>query len=187
MNKLFITAGHHNADSGAVANGFKENEEAIKDRNELVKAVHFISPSTQVIIDDDNGNLATVIRKINAVGTSKDLLLDIHYNSASVVATGVEAFINGKDDPENRRIAGRIVELSSKMLNLPNRGVKLESSSQHPRLGILHTVVRRSILLERGFINNENDMEQVEKLRWEWALGTAHILIQELKKLRNGD
>src|SRR5690625_1296174 len=184
MNKLIITAGHHNADSGAVANGFKENEEAIKDRNELVKAVHFIDPTIEVVIDDDNDNLATVIRKINAVGTSRDLLLDIHYNSASVVATGVEAFINGQDDPENRRIAGRLVELSSKMLNLPNRGVKLESSSQHPRLGILHTVVKRSILLERGFINNANDMESIEARRGEWALGTAHILIQELTKLR---
>src|SRR5690625_2561795 len=184
MNKLFITAGHHNADSGAVALGKKEAEEAIKDRDKLKFAVEFISPSTQVIIDDDNDNLATVIRKINAVGTSKDLLLDIHYNSASVVATGVEAFINGQDNPENRRIAGRLVELSSKMLSLPNRGVKLESSSQHPRLGILHTVVRRSILLERGFINNATDMESIEALRWEWALGTAHILIQELTKLR---
>src|SRR5690625_2996976 len=184
MSKVFITAGHHNADIGAVALGKKENEEAIKDRNELVKAVHFISPSTQVVIDDDNDNLATVIRKINAVGTSKDLLLDIHYNSASVLATGIESFINGKDDPENRRIAVRIVELASKMLNIPNRGLKLESSSQHPRLGILNTVVRRLILLERGFINNENDMESIEALRWEWALGTAHILIQELTKLR---
>ena len=184
MPKIFITAGHHNADSGAVANGFKENEEAIKDRNLLKKAVHFISPSTQVIIDDDNDKLSTVIRKVNEVGSRNDILLDIHYNSASVIATGVEAFINGKDDPENRRIAGRIVELSSKMLSLPNRGVKLESNSQHPRLGILHTVVRRSILLERGFINNANDMESIESLRWEWALGTAHILIQELTKLR---
>src|SRR5690625_3244886 len=181
---IFIISGHYSLDSGALANGFKENEEAIKDRNELVKAVHFISPSTQVIIDDDNDNLATVIRKINAVGSPNDILLDIHYNSASVVATGVEAFINGKDDPENRRIAGRLVELSSKMLSLPNRGVKLESSSQHPRLGILHTVVKRSILLERGFINNVNDMKSIEKLRKEWALGTAHILIQELTKLR---
>src|SRR5690625_5147733 len=182
MNKLIITAGHHNADSGAVALGKKEAEEAIKDRNELVKAVHFIDSTIEVVIDDDNDNLATVIRKINEVGSRNDILLDIHYNSASVVATGVESFINGNDDPENRRIADRIVELSSKMLNLPNRGVKLESSSQHPRLGILHTVVKRSILLERGFINNESDMSKVEKLRWEWALGTAHILIQELNR-----
>lgn len=180
MSKLIITAGHHNADSGAVAFGRKENEEAIKDRNELVKAVHFINPKIQVVIDDDNDKLSTVIRKINEVGSRNDILLDIHYNSASVVATGVEAFINGSNDPENRRIASRIVELSSKMLNIPNRGVKLESSSQHPRLGILHTVVRRSILLERGFINNINDMESIEKLRREWALATAHILIQEL-------
>ena len=184
MNKLIITAGHHNADSGAVALGKKEAEEAIKDRNLLKKAVHFIDPTIEVVIDDDNDRLPAVIRKINNLGSPNDLLLDIHYNSASVVATGVEAFINGKDDPENRRIAGRIVELSSKMLNIPNRGVKLESSSQHPRLGILHTVVKRSILLERGFINNPGDMKSIEKLRWEWALGTAHILIQELTKLR---
>lgn len=184
MNKLIITAGHHNADSGAVALGKKESEETVKDRDLLKKAIHFINPNVQVVIDDDNDKLSTVIRKINEIGSRNDILLDIHYNSASVVATGVEAFINGQDDPENRRIASRLVELSSKMLNLPNRGVKLESSSQHPRLGILHTVVRRSILLERGFINNESDMESIEKLRWEWALGTAHILIQELTKLR---
>lgn len=179
-NKIILTAGHHNADSGAVAIGYKESEEAIKDRDKLKEAIHFISPSTQVVIDDDNDTLSTVIRKINEVGNRNDILLDIHYNSASVVATGVEAFINGANDPENRRIASRIVELSSKMLNLVNRGVKLESSSQHPRLGILHTVVKRSILIERGFINNANDMESIEDLRWEWALGTAHILIQEL-------
>lgn len=182
--KIILTAGHHLKDSGATALGRQENEEAIKDRNLLKEAIHFISPSTQVITDDDNDRLSTVIRKINEVGSRNDLLLDIHYNSASVVASGVEAFINGQDDPENRRIASRIVELSSKMLNIPNRGVKLEGNSQHSRLGILHTVVKRSILLERGFINNESDMKSIEKLRWEWALGTAHILIQELTKLR---
>src|SRR5690625_7240964 len=96
MNKLIITAGHHNADSGAVANGFKEKEEAIKDRNELVKAVHFIDPTIEVVIDDDNDNLATVIRKINAVGTFKDLLLDIHYNSAKVVARSEERRVGEK-------------------------------------------------------------------------------------------
>ena len=181
-NKLIITAGHHLKDSGATALGRQENLEAIKDRDKLKEAIHFINPKIQVVIDDDNDKLSTVIRKVNEVGNRNDILLDLHYNSASVVATGVEAFINGSNDPEVRRIARRLVELSSKMLNLPNRGVKLEGSSQHSRLGILHTVVKRSILLERGFINNESDMKSIEKLRWEWALGTAHILIQELTK-----
>src|SRR5699024_11540528 len=110
----------------------------------------------------------TVISKINNLGSPNDILLDIHYNSASVVATGVEAFINGKDDPENRRIAGRIVELSSKMLKLPNRGVKLEGSSQHPRLGILHTVVRRSILLERGLSITQTIWKALKHLEESW-------------------
>lgn len=183
MNKLIITAGHYSLDSGAVALGKKEAEEAIKDRNELVKAVHFIDPTVEVVIDDDNDNLSTVIRKIRSVAKSNDIWLDIHYNAFNGSASGVEAFINKSMKPNPKRIAERLVELSSKMLGLPNRGVKPENASQHSKLGVLN-VIDNAVLLERGFIDNRHDSKQTEELRKEWALGTAHILIQELTKLR---
>jgi|SRR5699024_318760 len=186
MNKLIITAGHYSLDSGAVALGKKEAEEAIKDRDALVFAIHFISPSAEVITDDDNDNLSTVIRKVRSVAKQNDIWLDIHYNSYNGSVSGVEAFINKSMKQVPKRIAKRIVELSSKILNLPNRGVKPENASQHDKLGVLN-VIDNAVLLERGFIDHKVDNKKTEELRKEWALGTAHILIQELKKLREAE
>lgn len=59
---IFLLAGHHLRDSGAVANGRSESKETISLRN-LIKS--FIP--TRVIVDDDSDSLATVLRKSKRV------------------------------------------------------------------------------------------------------------------------
>ena len=181
---IFTTAGHSLTQGGASANGLREELLAIKDKELLVKQLEFQSKYTdlEIISDDDIDSLQTVINKVKKQAEKDDLLLDIHYNSATPKATGAEAFIKVGASETSRRTAERIVEVFSKMMGIPNRGVKLENQSQHNRLGILHAT-DHAVLLEVGFITNTVEMERVEEFRERLWIAVANILIQERLKL----
>lgn len=182
--KIFTISGHSLKQGGASFNGLKEELLSIKDKEILLKHLEFQSKYTDLKInsDDDSDSLQTVINKVKKQAEKDDLLLDIHYNSATPKATGVEAFVKIGASETSRRTAERIVEVFSKMLGIPNRGVKLENQSQHSRLGILHAT-DHAVLLEVGFITNKGDMEKVEEFRERLWIAVANILIQERLKL----
>lgn len=179
--KLIITSGHSYSQGGASANGLFEHELTIDFKHLLVKSIKTQDPSIEVIIDDDNDSLSTVIKKVGAVATPTDILVDIHFNAGPSFAKGTESFIKLEAGEREHHIAERLTELFSKMLNTPNRGVKYENQSQHQRLGMLHTKAI-SILVEIQFITHENSMEEYKEMKERLAIGVANILIQELKK-----
>ena len=61
---------------------------------------------------------------------------------------------------------------------LPNRGVKKESDSQHSRIGILHRGAGIAALVEVGFISNANDIKAYKKALPDIAKSYAKILKQ---------
>lgn len=182
--KIFTISGHSLNQGGASFNGLREELLTIKDKEILLKHLEFQSKYTdiEVISDDDSDSLPTVISKIKNQAGKNDLLLDIHYNSATPKATGVEAFIKVGASKTSKRTAERIIEVFSKMLGIPNRGVKLENQSQHSRIGILHAT-DHAVLLEVGFITNKEEMEKVEEFRERLWIAVANILIQERLKV----
>ena len=184
MRQVYITAGHSLNQGGASSNGLREELLTIKDKELLLKHLEFQSKYTdiEVISDDDSDSLQTVINKVKKQAEKDDLLLDIHYNSARPKATGVEAFVKKGASETSVRTAKRIVEVFSKMMGIPNRGVKLENQSQHSRLGILHAT-DHAVLLEVGFITNKEEMEKVEEFRERLWIAVANILIQERMEL----
>lgn len=166
-NKLFITAGHSLNQGGASANELREELLTIKDKGLLVEQLEFQTQhrdDIKILQDNDSDSLATVISKVKKQAGKGDILLDIHYNSASPSATGVEAFVKVGYTDKEYRIAERITEVFSLMMGIPNRGVKLENESQHNRLGILHAT-DHAVLLEVGFITNPEEIEKVDELR----------------------
>jgi len=181
---IFTIAGHSLNQGGASSNGLREELLTIKDKELLVNHLKFQARHTgiEILTDDDSDSLPTVISKIKNKAGKDDLLLDIHYNSASPKATGVEAFVKIGASETSVRTAERIVEVFSKMMGIPNRGVKLESQSQHNWLGILHAT-DHAVLLEVGFITNKEEMEKVEEFRERLWIAVANILIQERMKL----
>ena len=175
----FIIAGHSLKAGGASANGEKEELLTIEMRNLIVDQLN--EWGYNVWVDNDNDSLSQVIAKTKAIATADDILLDIHFNAGISSAKGTETFISVNARDKSKRIAQRITDLTSAMLGTPNRGVKLENQSQHPRLGILHTYAS-SVLLEVEFLTNKEFMENYHLMKKRLAIGIANILTQELIK-----
>lgn len=174
---IYLIAGHHNADSGAIAHGLKESDLTKTIRDLTYEAVKRIAPKTFVSKDDDNDTLSKVIAKISPKIQSSDLLVDFHYNAASAKATGVECVVSNNAGARSIKVATEICELISGISGLNNRGVKKESDTPRGKLGILG-MKGSAVIVEMGFISNLSDVKSIDKyLHW-IAEDLAHLLIR---------
>ena len=172
---VYPSAGHHNNDSGAVANGYKEADLTKELRNlisaELVKKGH------KHIMDKDHETNRQHQNRIKP--GSGSVLLDIHFNAhPNKTATGTEVFVKQNANANSIKMATEIAQLVSTTLGIANRGVKKESGSQHNRLGILHVGAGIAALLEVAFITNESDMAKYQANKHRLAIALAHLLIK---------
>lgn len=181
MGKIFLTAGHYDQDSGATAQGFKENKLTIELRDMTYEQIKRVDPEAEVWRDNDSDNLSKVIAKIKEIATAEDLLVEIHFDAATGKATGTTVLVANDARTRSRQIAEDLAIGVSGTIGIRNRGVKNESESQHTRLGILHTKAS-SALLEVGFIDSE-DMFKYEAKKECVAKEIALII---LKHLNNG-
>src|SRR5690606_25646843 len=102
------------------------------------KRIKELQPKALVTKDDDKDTLSQVIAKIKPRITSRDILLDIHYNAATPQATGVECFVSDNASEKSKELADVIATTTSTITGLHNRGVKKESQSARGKLGILN-------------------------------------------------
>lgn len=182
MATIFLTAGHHFNDSGAVSNGYKENMLNIEFRNLVTKELISIDPNVKVWNDNDNLTLSQVIKAITGLATTEDLLLEIHFDAATGKATGTTVLVAGNARMRSRQFAEDLVIGVSGTIGVKNRGVKAENESQHTKLGILHTKAS-SALLEVAFVDNAEDMKKYQNNK-ECAAKEVALII--LKHLNNG-
>lgn len=172
--KIFPSAGHHNADSGAVSNGYKENELTKEARN--IIAVN--SNAEDLIMDKDWETNSQYQRRIKP--GSGSVVFDIHFNAGSPTAGGTECYVNTHDFSDKNsmsfRMASEVCDFTSKTLGIKNRGVKSEGNSQHSRLGILNLGAGCSVLWEICFITSVLDMQQYQSKKEELLKGIAKIL-----------
>lgn len=164
---FYCFAGHHNNDSGAVGvGGIKEANKTKQWRDLTAKRFKQIRPSANVVTDNDNMILRDLIAQTKKTIKSNDSLIEFHYNSASKIANGIEVFVDDNASSRSKEIAKKIVDVMSKITDLPNRGVKTESQSNRGQLGILG-MKGAAILIEVGFINNPKDVDQTDKwMHW---------------------
>ena len=87
----FISAGHHNKDSGAIGvDGRKESEEAIKLRDAVVK--YCKEKGLKVITDDDDETLAQYLTRIQTGDGS--VVLEFHFDAFDKIASGTTALVS---------------------------------------------------------------------------------------------
>ncbi len=176
--KIFLLAGHHLKDPGAVANGYQENRLTIEVRELIAKRIRQLAPEVPIWLDDDKDTLSQVIGKVNKLATSNDILFDIHFNSfTDAKATGSEAFVHNNASQLSRTIAGEASKWAATILGIQDRGVKTEQQAARGRLGILYTPAN-NVLLEVGFLSNPNDMAGYEKWKHWMADEQARLLIR---------
>ncbi len=172
--KVFPSAGHHNADPGAVALGYKEADLTKEARNLIAKN----SKAEDLIMDKDWETNKQYQSRIKPGAGS--VIFDIHFNSGSPTATGTECFVNDKDFQNKNslsyKMAAEICDLTSSLLGIKNRGVKSEKTSQHQKLGILNLGAGVSVLWEICFISSALDMQNYLVKKEFLMKGIAEIL-----------
>jgi N-acetylmuramoyl-L-alanine amidase len=170
---IFISAGHHLKDSGAVANGRQENKEAIIFRDMVCQ--HLSNRSVKFIIDDDKETLPEYLKRINT--GSGSVVLEFHFDAFNGKATGTTALIGNDADRLDKAFAKELVDTTAITLGVANRGVKSEAQSNRGRLGLMReqgTVC----LLELCFIDNKSDMANYDNNKVLLAQKIADILIK---------
>ena len=174
--KIIISAGHGGNDPGAVANGYTERDLAIEFRELLVKELLLLG--VKPLTDDNKNALKQTLAWLVGKYSSKDILLDIHWNAASSKARGTEVIV-----PDNASIFEN--NFAKNILNVfisngfVNRGVKPESQTARKRLGWMRPPAE-NILIEMGFITNLLDINLYQNLKYKLAKELAFIIYKSL-------
>lgn len=174
--KIIISAGHGGNDPGAVANGYTERDLAIEFRELLVKELLLLG--VKPLIDDNKNALKETLAWLVGKYSSKDILLDIHWNAASSKARGTEVIV-----PDNASIFEN--NFAKNILNVfvsngfVNRGVKPESQTARKRLGWMRPPAE-NILIEMGFITNLLDINLYQNLKYKLAKELAFVIYKSL-------
>lgn len=168
---LAVCAGHSNKDPGAVAHGFTEEEIVREFRN----AVCFCLDARGVVYDTDgvegeNQPLSEAVRLAKA----HDVAVEFHCNAAaSPGASGTEVYATGG----NLRLADKLSKAIAQCLKITNRGAKLDSQSQHPRLAFCQA---GGLVVELFFLTNRDDLNRFLDLRMAVADEVAKVLVNEV-------
>ena len=174
--KIIISAGHGGNDPGAIANGYTERDLAIEFRELLVKELLLLG--VKPLIDDNKNALKQTLAWLIGKYSSKDILLDIHWNAASSKARGTEVIV-----PDNASIFEN--NFAKNILNVfvsngfVNRGVKPESQTARKRLGWMRPPAE-NILIEMGFITNLLDINLYQNLKYKLAKELALVIYKSL-------
>lgn len=170
---IYISAGHHNHDSGAIGiNGRQENKETIKLRDRILQ---YIKPGYRVITDSDQETLSQYLRRIDPGDGS--VVLELHFDSYNGQASGTTALYMTGAPKESIIFAAELTQMVSSTLGITNRGAKSEADSARGRLGLVHED-GITALLEICFIDNASDMAKYDANIDQLASGVARLLMK---------
>lgn len=171
---IFPSAGHHNADPGAVYNGRKEAEEMKCFRDLVIKALD--AKGHKPIPDRDNETASQHQARIKPGNGSVGA--EFHLDAVpSPTATGTTAVVKRNPTPLSMQMGKEMVDTTSKILGIRNRGVITEDKTNRGRIGIVNKA-GTWVLLELGFLSNPNDMAAFDLHKVKLAQAIADILIR---------
>lgn len=169
---LFISAGHSDAEPGAVGNGYTEADIVLEFRDLLAEAlrargVEFSRDGEQ----DQNLPLSKAWR----LAAEHDIALEFHCNAFhKPTATGVETL----SWPGQMELGLRFCKVISEMLGINSRGAKGEASGQHSRLAFVSR--GGGIIVELFFITNPSDLAAYQRWKLQLAEVLADLLAEEV-------
>jgi N-acetylmuramoyl-L-alanine amidase len=168
---LFISAGHHLKDSGAVGSGTQENLQTIIFRDKVVAILR--ARGLKVITDDDHETLGEYLAKIKTGDGS--VVCEYHFDAANGTAFGSTALVGIDADKNDKSMAKELVDITASIIGTKNRGVISESESHRGRLGLMRETGIVA-LIELCFIDNSTDFANYTKVVDTLAVNHANIL-----------
>lgn len=169
MARVFIGVGHGGADSGAVANGLKEDNLnlaiALACRDELVRHGVTVGISRT---KDEADSLAEEIKECNAF--KPDYAVEIHNNAGG--GDGVEIFHTlkgGKGKTLAQNILNEIIAIGQN-----SRGLKTKKNDQGKDwYGWIRQTKAPACLIECAFVDNKKDIAIIDTAAEQKKMGIA--------------
>ena len=171
VKTIYLSAGHSNADPGAVANGRREADIAVEMRNMV--SFYLTQAGVEHALDGkgtDNLPLATAAKQARL----RDIAVEFHCNAGPATATGSETLSGARDIP----LASQLSRAVSSGLNIRDRGAKPENAGQHSRLAFVQA---GGIIVELFFLTNTDDLRAYDERKWLAARNVAEVLIGAAK------
>lgn len=173
---VFISAGHNpkgiKVDPGAVGNGYHEADLTVEFRNLVVSEL--AKRKIIAITDKDDERLGDYLTRIKTGNGS--VVLEFHFDAAvSTTATGTTSIYGTDADRLDKAFAKEIVDATSTILGIKNRGAKSEADSHRGRLGLMREQGIVS-LLEICFISNISDLNKYNANKNVLAVKIAEIV-----------
>lgn len=167
-----ITAGHSNTDPGAVNGKVKEADLVVNFRNAVT---HYLREAGLQVKTDGTGSrndpLSSAIRLIK--GSS--VAVEFHMNAAaSKQANGVETIALPKDKELAQELSAAVATALGSRLRGDNGWID-QSESARGSLGYINA---GGLIVELGFISNEDELAAYQARYWIAAKAVAKVLIE---------
>lgn len=179
---IFLSAGHHKKDPGAVANGFKEADLTMELRDLIVAELEDRGQKRGInfITDKDEETLGQYLSRIKP-GTAS-VVFELHFDAAAApAATGTTMLIPDRQWTKEHllevQFGTEVVSTTSKIIGIKDRGVWPENQSARKRLAIMREPGING-LLEVCFITNAEDLHKYKQAKKILAFALADILIR---------
>lgn len=178
--KVYLCAGHHNADPGAINTQAKISEASLAKALRDKIATHLTNLQVPHWLDDDRDQLATVVDKLRGQTTEESIIVDLHFNAGPSTATGVEVIIPNRHTMKEREMATKLCSAIQLALSIRNRGVRTEADTTRKKLAIM-SPAGTNVLIEVCFISNPSDLKQYLDNHEKVALGIAQVIKEYMK------
>lgn len=153
ISTIIIDPGHGGKDPGALGKTKQEKEINLELALNLQENLLSLMPEKQVLLTRDSDIYITLKDRVKVIEKYKDsIFISLHANSSTYTsATGYEIFYS-KKLTKNKELALTLLEkIESDFPSLRNRGLK------NGNLFVLENSDVPSVLIEIGFISNENE------------------------------
>jgi N-acetylmuramoyl-L-alanine amidase len=124
-----------------------------------------------------SSHLAAKIEYLNDHYAPFDFVLSLHMNSSdNPNATGTEVVYGGNAPASRLRQADELSRVVSGVLGLPNRGPLIDTATPRKKIALLRRTKAPALLIELGFITNENDVRAVRECGAEAVIAAINAI-----------
>lgn len=182
VKTVCLDAGHGADDVGATSTGGARLEKDDNLRLTLKVRDRLEEKGVKVVLTRGDDSDITLKERCKLANRKRcDFFLSLHRNS-SVSGTGFEAWIAKEPKGNEEETAEKLIAALSDISGLPNRGVKRGyRNSSGNNYYVNSNTNMPSILLEVGFVTNEEDNKSFDKSLDENAEAIADIIFESIQ------